>query len=59
MLSKDVDPVLYDAVAQHLKDMERNKSRWDVFMALLFLAALPWLFSAGISYFMLAWRTIP
>jgi len=31
----------------------------DVFVALVFLAALPWIFSAGVSYFMLAWRSIP
>jgi hypothetical protein len=36
-----------------------DKDFWDVLSALIFLAALPWIFSAGISYFMLAWRTIP
>ena len=51
--SEQVDRLLEES------DKLVRQSLWGFFGSLIVLAALPWIFSAGISYFMLAWRTIP
>lgn len=51
--SHDIDALLAAS------DKVVQQTLWGFLLSMIFLAALPWIFSAGISYFMWAWRTIP
>lgn len=49
--------------SQLSKDVARYAKRksdiWGLVGSMIVLAALPWIISAGFSYFMWAWRAIP